>query len=440
MLNSEFWIKQSACDVEKKLVNHDELKRFREETAERMKDLGLAAEYTLFQDMKEKLSRQELKDMMSNYSLPDNIPEDKLYGFDKNLHPRGWKEQLIEEANLDNIPEEVVAQPALTTDRALIRAFPSNDTAARSRDTIDVDLFQLTALPAACPVQVWHYSRSGDWAYVQSEIYSGWMEKKYLALAENREEVIEYIENDDFLVVKESHLQTEPNPFYPEVSNIQLQMGDTLPLMDSEKLPSEIPAGSTNGQSPAGCYPVKVPVADKDGRLNFAPALIPGSARVQRGYVKLNRRNLIKAAFACLGERYGWGGLFNRRDCSRLIFDIYRLAGLVIPRDAGDPQEEGAAGRKIYFEGSREERLRQLQKLAPGDPLYLPGHVMVYLGEFQGKHYVIHAGAGYGRKEENKVKSVTVHSVFVMELETLMQNKDKTYLEALTVGCKFYQF
>ncbi len=68
---------------------------------------------------------------------------------------------------------------------------------------------------------------------------------------------------------------------------------------------------------------------------------------------------------------------------------------------------------------------------------------MIYLGKAkkpgtdQAGHYVIHSGAGYGRLVAGEIEPVTVHSTFVMEIETYLKNKDKTFLEALTVGRKF---
>jgi hypothetical protein len=118
--------------------------------------------------------------------------------------------------------------------------------------------------------------------------------------------------------------------------------------------------------------------------------------------------------------------------------DIYRSVGLNIPRDAGKPQEEIAAGETIQFEGTIAERKETLHKLEPGDPIYMKGHVVMYLGESEGQHYVIHAGSGYGRKSHSEeIVSITVHGVFVMEIEQYLKSGDKTYLEAFTLARKF---
>lgn len=138
-----------------------------------------------------------------------------------------------------------------------------------------------------------------------------------------------------------------------------------------------------------------------------------------------------------LGERYGWGGMFGRRDCSQFIMDIYRTMGIIIPRDAS-MQEEGAAGKYIKFIGSIEDRENTLNRLKTGDPVYMKGHIVMYLGRVGNNYYVIHSGAGYGiRNEDGSIKPVTVHGVFVMEVHRLLMSGGKSYLEAFITALQF---
>ncbi|MFW5993603.1 MAG: SH3 domain-containing protein [Halanaerobiaceae bacterium] len=450
MVQADFWLEQME-DPDRLLASNTEISFMEKKTAERMAELGLAREYTLPENFKTEISIAEVKELMESYSLPDCLPDYELYSADGEKYSQEWQDNLIKESNLEALTadnQRVEGRPGLTVRRLSVRAFPTEQAAVKDPEAIDVDRFQLTAIQAGSPVMIWHQSLSGKWSFIQSQIYSGWVLTEYLAVADDLDMIIDYWNQEERLVVTGSRTETEPNPFFPGVSNIFLQLGDSLPLYEEEAIPAEVPAGAKNGQAPAGCHVAKVPLGlgarvDRPGRLEFAPALLPFSQPVRIGFNDFTKRNLIEAAFKCLGERYGWGGLFQRRDCSRLVFDIYRQAGLTLPRDAGKPQEEGAAGRTIYFKGNRAERLNQLKELEPGDPVYLPGHVMVYLGRANKPgtdevgHYVIHSGSGYGELVAGELKSLTVHSTFVMELETYLQNKKKTYLEALTLGRKF---
>jgi len=166
-------------------------------------------------------------------------------------------------------------------------------------------------------------------------------------------------------------------------------------------------------------------------------ALIARSNNVCEGYLPYTRKNIIRRAFKSLGERYGWGGMFGRRDCSQFIMDIYRTVGIIVPRDASR-QEEGAAGKYIKFIGSIKDRENILNRLKAGNLVYMKGHVIMYLGKIENNHYVIHSGAGYGVKNKDRsIRPVTVHGVFVMEVHQLLMSGKKSYLEAFTIARKF---
>lgn len=81
------------------------------------------------------------------------------------------------------------------------------------------------------------------------------------------------------------------------------------------------------------------------------------------------RSRVVETAKSYLGTQYRWGGKTPLGiDCSGLTFMSYQINGVTIYRDAGI--KAGFPVRKIPF--SRKK---------PGDLLYFPGHVAMYLGE-----------------------------------------------------------
>lgn len=81
------------------------------------------------------------------------------------------------------------------------------------------------------------------------------------------------------------------------------------------------------------------------------------------------RQGLVKSALSYLGTQYRWGGKSSQGiDCSGLVFMSYLENGVLIYRDAR--MEEGYPMKSILKD-----------ELKPGDAIYFPGHVALYLGE-----------------------------------------------------------
>src|SRR5690606_24676347 len=132
-----------------------------------------------------------------------------------------------------------------------------------------------------------------------------------------------------------------------------------------------------NGQLPAAHHVVELPVRGDDGRLSFAPALLPRSADVAHDYLPLTGANLLRQAFKFLGERYGWGHSYNARDCSGFVSENYRGFGVLVPRNTSAQAVSPALNRLAFDAGdSHEARVRALREARVGDLVYIPGHVM----------------------------------------------------------------
>ena len=332
-------------------------------------------------------------------------------------------------ASLDlvRIPDTVDVRFGMIVERTAMRTWPTDDVVYKSPETIDLDRFQENGLFPSDAVAVLHESADGKWYFAQSYNYSAWVRKEKIALGE-RDEVLAYRQADPFLIIAGNRATTNFSPRTPAVSEVRLEMGARLPLIDPADVNHDV-----DGQHPAASYVVTLPVRTDKGGLQFRHALIARNQDVHVGYMPYTRRNVLHQAFKFLGERYGWGHSYNARDCTGLVLEVFKTFGFVLPRNSMQ-QGHSDIGENIRFpvDAPAAEKLAALARAEVGDLLYSTGHVMLYLGCVDDEHYVIHDLTGSGWTDEQGVfRKGAMNSVSVTPLRKIHASPDATYFDQL---------
>lgn len=355
------------------------------------------------------------------------MPEGKTYIGKQEVKPEYYA-QLIKLVNLTAIKEINPVQYAVSIERTNLKVFPTLDVISDEYDDPEYDLLQVSAVLPNEAVLILHRSLDGKWYFARINNCQGWLPATSVAVCPEREVWEHYQKTHSFLTITGNRIRLCTNYISPELSEKEFTMGCKLPLAN----PGEIPT-LVDRQNPTGNYVVKLPVRDACGQLEFKLALVPVSSDVCEGYLPYTRANIILQAFKLQGEKYGWGGMLNARDCSSMVMEIYRCFGVRLPRNSA--QQAATAGRTLTLKGfDTETREELLNDLSPGAILHFSGHIMLYLGEANDRHYVISDLGSYAiPKPDGTMETVRVHGVVVNDL-SLMRRNGNRWIDELTVG------
>lgn len=355
-------------------------------------------------------------------------PQKPLFGEDGKPVAATARPAIEANLALDAIPAERPLQYGLVTHRAALRAFPTALRVFTSQGDTDIDRFQESALFPGDAVAVLHESADGQWLFVTSERYSAWIEKRYVGVGDAAT-VLGYGQHGPYRVVTGATAYTAFTPEEPRVSRLQLEMGVRLPVLADWPV-----AQAVNGQQAHGAHVVQLPVRNDDGTLALVPALLPRSQDTASDYLPLTPRNLLTQSFKFLGERYGWGHSYDTRDCSGFVSEIYRSFGVLVPRNTSAQAVSPALDRIAFSDkDGKAKRNAAVQQLQVGDLVYIPGHVMVTIGQLDGQTWMIHdtsGGSWFG--PGGKRVQAHLNGVSVTPLQPMMASDTVSYIDRIT--------
>lgn len=271
---------------------------------------------------------------------------------------------VIANMGLDSIAEDNPVKLGIVVSRANLRCIPDDKPYLGSPDSL-YDMVQQTELHVGVPVWVLHQSVDGEYFYVKSPSYAGWVKSCDIAITDNSDAWSEFATPKSFVVV------TETSVF---INESELDMGVKLPMVAYDN----------------GIYTVKLPEMDENGVLTYTETDIPAHY-VSEGYLPYTYRNFVTQAFKYEGVMYSWGGLDSGVDCSSFVSNVMRTFGFVLPRDTKD--QESVVGATIDVIGkSHSEVAAIIEDITAPTAVYYKGHVLFYLGHNgAGEYSFIHA-------------------------------------------------
>jgi len=287
----------------------------------------------------------------------------------------------IRNAQMDKVDSK--KYKAITIRRTDLKALPTSTAFYRDPKRVGegfpFDYNQNSALHINVPLYISHFSKDKRWAFVRASYAFGWIKITDLALVTN--DFIKKFENDNYAMI----------------------IKDNLRLYNDKNKPTSI-------VKLGALFPI-----GKDGQSYLmAKRNFKGQARIHKVKVEdpqviakkplpFTSENVAMLAKEFYGEPYGWGGSYECRDCSATTRDFLGAFGIFLRRNSSKQAKDGTT---VFIKGlpKSAKKKRIIQKAEPfRSLLYVPGHIVLYLGEYKGEPVIMHTYWGIRKNDGTKL-------------------------------------
>jgi cell wall-associated NlpC family hydrolase len=294
------------------------------------------------------------------------------YGENGRKHRKSWLKALTARADLENYPNSS-GIIAITIENADLRVMPTHKPrffdVSYSHSGYPFDTLQESSIAPNTPVFISHMTKDKAWVLAETPYAVGWMSARSIAFVDNN--FIKAWETGHYAVFLKDKI-----PLYDAGGRylFSAPLGAMFPKIEEDEKNMTL----------------LVAVADKNGKACIKTAVVPKEAATVKP-LKLTHLNIAKMANELINEPYGWGGLYQNRDCSSMIKDLFAPFGIWLPRNSTDQAKEG--GTFIDFQDlspAEKESMILKQGIPYLTLLWRRGHIMLYMGNYQGKPLIFH--------------------------------------------------
>lgn len=311
----------------------------------------------------------------------------KLFG--ENTLPRApdWLDQMRMASRIEAYPD--LHRRAVAVTNASMRVLPTHRPAFyefdKAGEGFPFDYLQNSLVLAGTPLLATHATADGAWILVESRFAYGWVRATDIAWVDDA--FAAAYRTGTYVTVTQDHI-----PVIDRKGQycFTTYVGALFPVLKTNKNDTPL---------------LGVPVRDHCGNAVLHLAELPDTV-AEPAPIPATPANFSRIANTMLGLPYGWGGLFEDRDCSATTMDLMAAFGILLPRNSS---KQILTGSQISLKGlSRKGKKRTIvEKGTPFLTLVRKlGHIMLYVGSHNGNPIVLHATwgvktkttSGYGRK------------------------------------------
>ena len=306
----------------------------------------------------------------------------KGYGENKKKLPKNWLLSIKKKATLDSFPNFI--QTGITIKNTNLRLLPTHKPHfshfKSNNEGFPFDNLQNSTIAAGTPIMIYHITTHKDWVFAVSGFAKGWINIHDIAYAGPKFKK-NYTKNKEFIAITK----------------------ENLPLLSQKKqflFDSHIGMIFPKVKRLKNSFLIKVPQASSKrfAYIDYASISIK-NARTKP--IPLTTKNIAKIANQLLDQPYGWGGLYQNRDCSAMIQDLFVPFGIWLPRNSKAQAQKGGTYFDLSTLSPNEKETLIIKNSIPYLTLiWLPGHIMLYIGKNNNKAIVFHNIWGLRTRDE----------------------------------------
>ncbi len=307
------------------------------------------------------------------------VTKKPIYRSKGSVIPASVYNQWIDNADYENIDSK--NYKAITVRHTDVKSLPTSSAYFRdpkkTGEGFPFDYNQNSSLHINIPLFISHFSKDKQWAFVRASYSFGWVKTSDLALVDS--DFIKTFQNDNYAMVIKDDLR-----LYNEDKDVSIvKLGALFPI--------------------SGDQQYLVASRDSKGRAHIQKVKVSNANIIAKKPLPFTAKNVGMLAKEFYGEPYGWGGSYECRDCSATTRDFLGAFGIFLRRNSSKQAEDG----DTISIADLTKTTKKKKIIRDAEPfrslLYVPGHIVLYLGAYKGEPVIMHTYWGIRKKDTTKI-------------------------------------
>jgi hypothetical protein len=283
--------------------------------------------------------------------------------------PQKVIQALFNNADLTEYPN--VNKPAIVVQGAFVRALPTIEPSFGNMHVAGqgypFDNLEESFIALGTPIFVLQKTHDGLWYLINTPSYAGWIPSQSVGFVSSHF-ILQWKQHAAVVALRDNI----PLEMSKHRVLTQARMGVLYPML------AEMPAK----------YRILIPFLNANGDAEMH-ALSIAKTFTKPFPWDYSAKNIAIAAAGLMGMHYGWGGLYQLRDCSATMQDLFAVFGVWLPRSSA---QQARMGQLISLRNATAAQKLKIieEKAIPFFTLiHFPGHIALYIGSKKNRVYIL---------------------------------------------------